>query len=96
MNDDVLGAIIDLRKLNESLDWLRKFAERKWDSKNKGLEVHYEKDFFPFHIDEFRDCPHFELGLYALTILRPDIIKDTKKNPEIKQVCIARLAKIKS
>ena len=95
MNDDIFGAMIDLRKLNESLDWLRKFAERKWDSKNKGLETHYESDFFLFHIDEFGDCPHLELGLYALITLRPDIVKNTK-DPNIKKVCIAGLAKIKS
>ena len=92
---EVLGTNMEIEKLRVSLDWLRKFAERKWDSKNKGLETHYESDFFLFHIDEFGDCPHFELGLYALITLRPDIVKNTK-DPNIKKVCIARLAKIKS
>ena len=92
---EVLGTNMEIEKLRVSLDWLRKFAERKWDSKNKGLETHYESDFFLFHIDEFGDCPHLELGLYALNTLRPDIVKNTK-DPNIKKVCIARLAKIKS
>ncbi len=82
---DLFGAMIDLHKINRSLCWLRAWAKKKKTTETEFLECKED--------EEFHDCPHYDMVMYAILALNPKIARRTSKG--YVAICPARLAKLK-
>ncbi len=91
---DILGDLLELTHLNESLYWLKDWAKKQWEAKSKDVACPDENDFLKYDLETaFRDCPHLRLGMCALMVLRKDIVRCSPKHRYV-EICVYSLAKI--